>query len=373
MALTRAKGAVKGPDRRALRELAAKSKDIKDVFEGSVGAGAKRSGIRLADRLKASDWEWVERELDLIEKHRVRVITIKDRDYPAPLVATYDPPLMLYVKGELPEGDLPVVAVVGTRRPSPYGLAMAERVSRELADAGVVVASGMARGCDSAAHRGALAAGGKTVAVLGTGIDCVYPRENKELYEEIAEKGALISEFAMSSPPLPRNFPMRNRIISGLSLGVLVVEAPLRSGAMMTAKLALDEGREVFAMPGQATSKKSEGTNKLIKDGAGLVEGAVDIFDALSLSYRPPPEAPVTGSSPPDARGGGGDAEERSIKGLGGEERSIMDLLEETTLHIDSITEKTGLSPQRAASVLLDMELRGLITQQPGKIFIRKF
>jgi DNA processing protein len=313
---------------------------------------AKPGGSGLAGKLKSSDWEWVEKELDLIEGHGVRLITLNDRDYPASLLETYDPPILLYIKGTPPERGLPMVAVVGTvvgtRRASPYGLAMAERVSRELAEAGVIIVSGMARGCDSAAHRGALSAGRKTVAVLGTGIDCVYPRENKRLYDEIAKSGLLMSELPMASPPLPRNFPMRNRIISGMSLGVLVVEAPLKSGAMTTAKLALDDGREVFAMPGMATSKKST--------------GAVDILDALSISYRPSPGGPETGSVP-----------DRTVPDLGSEVRLIMDLLEDEPLNIDGIVEKTGLSVQRTSAVLLDMELRGLIEQQPGKIFMRRF
>ncbi len=368
LALTRAKGArgaVKGINGRALRELAEKSIDLKDIFDGSVPAGADPSGLGIADKIrkiKRSDWEWVEKELERIKKNSVRVTTLADRDYPTPLLATHDPPLLLYIKGKPFEWDIPVVAVVGTRRPSPYGLAMAERIAGELAEAGVVVVSGMARGCDSAAHRGALSAGGKTVAVLGTGIDCVYPRENKALYEEIAERGLLMSELPMSSPPLPRNFPVRNRIISGLALGVVVVEAPLKSGAIMTAKLALDCGREVFAMPGQATSRKSAGTNKLIKEGAMLVEGAVDILDCFSLSYRPP-----------SASKGAGTSRGPEAPGLGGTEQSIMDLLEAEPLHIDVLAEKTGLTPQRASSVLLDMELRGLVGQQPGKIFIRRF
>jgi DNA processing protein len=360
LALTRAKGIAKRIDGRALRELTKKSNDVRDIFEGAIPAKSFK--------LKRSDWDWVEEELDLIDRHGVRIITLKDRDYPAPLLNTHDPPLLLYIKGTPPEWDLPVVAIVGTRRASHYGLAMAERVSGELAGVGVVIVSGMARGCDSAAHRGALSVGGKTVAVLGTGIDRVYPRENKRLYDEIAETGLLMSEFPISTPPLPHNFPIRNRIISGLSLGVLVVEAPIKSGAMTTAKLALDDGREVFAMPGQATSKKSTGTNKLIKDGAMLVEGAVDILEALSITvinrnYRPRSAGAERGSPGDQA------VTDRAIMDEG---QLIMDLLEDQPLHIDAIAEKTGLPVQRAASVLLDMELRGLIEQQPGKIFVKR-
>jgi DNA processing protein len=211
----------------------------------------------------------------------------------------------------------------------------------------------MARGIDSAAHRGAIAAKGKTIAVLGSGIDVIYPPENKGLYKDIASSGAVISEFPMGTPPLAANFPQRNRIISGLAMGVLVAEASLRSGSLITARLALDYGREVFAFPGSITSSRSKGTNKLIKDGAKLVEDTRDILEELRIPYKAGTE--ITSS-------------ER----LSAEEEQIMNLLDEPCV-IDSIIQKTGLPASKVSSVLLNMELKGLIQQQAGKQFIRRF
>jgi DNA processing protein len=223
----------------------------------------------------------------------------------------------------------------------------------------VSVVSGLARGCDSAAHKGALSAGGVTVAVLGTGIDVTYPPENKQLHEEIAAKGVVISEFPMGTKPQPYNFPRRNRIISGLSLGVVVVEASFRSGALMTARLALDYNRDVFAVPGLATSDRSMGTNKFIKDGAGLVVRAEDILDALGIA------ATV-------AAAGGAGAPLTDTSAFGVEERLVFDTLLSDELDIDTVAEKTGLSPARVSAVLMGMELRGLIAQSPGMRFSRK-
>ena len=211
----------------------------------------------------------------------------------------------------------------------------------------------MARGIDSAAHRGAIAAKGKTIAVLGSGIDVIYPPENKGLYKDIASNGAVISEFPMGTPPLAANFPQRNRIISGLAMGVLVAEASLRSGSLITARLALDYGREVFALPGSITSSRSKGTNKLIKDGAKLVEDTRDILEELRIPYK-------TGT------------EITSSERLSAEEEQIMNLLDEPCI-IDSIIQKTGLPVSKVSSVLLNMELKGLIQQQPGKQFMRRF
>ncbi|MEE9613537.1 MAG: DNA-processing protein DprA [Thermodesulfobacteriota bacterium] len=363
LALGRGMGRVRGVERTALKEAVEEAKDAKDIFSGKGGRGGRGNNpaVNIARRLKRSDWEWVERELDLIEEHGVTLLTIKDGEYPEPLRHIHNPPLFLYLKGTPYDRELPVVAVVGTRRATHYGLRMAAAVSRDLARAGVVVISGMARGCDSAAHRGALdggGGGGKTAAVLGTGIDRVYPGENEGLYNEIAAKGLLISEFPFGTPPLAQNFPRRNRIISGLALGVLVVEAPARSGAMMTARLALDEGREVFSLPGKATSEKSAGANKLIKDGASLVENADDILNALSLAV--PERKPERPAAP-------------AADALGPEGSAIMALLGDEPLHIDRIAERAGMPVQKASATLLEMELKGFVEQQPGKLFFKKF
>lgn len=305
------------------------------------------------------DWGWVDKEIALIEKHGVRVLTLDDALYPRLLKHIYDPPCILYTKGSLYDYNLPAVAIVGTRHPSHYGLSMSETIARDLAAMGVVIVSGMARGCDMAAHKGALSSGGFTVAVLGTGINVPYPRENTKLHGEIMEKGLVVTEMPISTPPLPENFPRRNRIISGLSKGVLVIEAPVRSGSLMTARLALDYNREVMAIPGHANSPKSMGTNKLLKDGAIFVENAVDVMQALSFSFSIPEEK-------------SGEEDTEHGVGLGGEERLVWEALEEGPAHIDSIMEHTGLSVARASTVLLDMELKGIIEQKPGKCFLRR-
>ncbi|MBI5970937.1 MAG: DNA-protecting protein DprA [Deltaproteobacteria bacterium] len=294
----------------------------------------------------------MDNEISLIEKTGARVVAFTDPGYPLLLREIVDPPAMLYVKGELPDFGNPAVAVVGTRRPSHYGLKMSEVLARDLAYSGVTVVSGMARGCDAAAHKGALSAKGRTTAVLGTGVDVPYPRENAKLYEQILEDGAVISEQPMSTPPAPYNFPKRNRIISGLSLGVVVVEAPLRSGALQTARLALDYNRDVFAVPGQVTSPKSMGTNRLIKEGAMLVESAGDVLGALNITV-----GRLAGAEP---------------TALKGDERVIWDSLKDAPAHIDAVISATGLSAPAAIALLLDMELRGLVAQRPGMCFLRR-
>lgn len=302
-----------------------------------------------------SGWKRVDKELSLIEKYGARVVTYADPEYPALLKLTYDPPYLLYMKGAPYRDTLPSVGIVGTRQPTPYGLQMAEALARDLSLMGVAVISGMARGCDSAAHRGALSAGGFTAAVLGTGVDKTYPRENEKLYNGILEKGVLISEYPMTTPPLQHNFPRRNRIISGLSKAVLVIEAPLRSGSLMTARLALEYGRDVCAVPGQATSHRSSGANKLIKDGAALIECADDVAALLQLAPRP-------------------DTSEAAEEGppLEGDEMLVWSALSDSPAQIDSIVESTGFSAAKASTLLLTLELKGLIQQRPGKSFLRR-
>lgn len=298
------------------------------------------------------DWDRVEKERELAGSRGARIVTYEDPLYPSALKRTFDPPCVLYMLGNVYRDEAPAVAVVGTRHPSHYGTLMAETLGRDLGYSGVTVVSGMARGCDTSAHKGALKAGGFTAAVLGTGADVVYPPESKKLYAEIIEKGVIISEFPMGTQPLSYNFPKRNRIISGLSLGVAVVEAPLRSGSLMTARLALEYGREVFAFPGQVNSIKSSGTNRLIKDGAMLIEGAKDITDALSLSTS---EKPMEELILPE-----------------GDEKLLYEAIGEELVHIDKLIEKTGLSVARTSMLLLDMELKGIVEQKPGKSFMRR-
>ncbi|MBI5682864.1 MAG: DNA-protecting protein DprA [Deltaproteobacteria bacterium] len=326
-----------------------------NVFKASVEELSLVTDFKTAQEIKRfNGWEKIDKEIELLKKHSISVITISDSKYPKNLLSINDPPQYLYVKGIIQEYDRLAIAVVGTRAPSYYGTTVAEKIAQELAQYGVTVVSGLARGIDSAAHRGALSGKGRTIAVLGCGIDIVYPRENKKLFEEIAEKGAVISEFPIGTPPLPHNFPLRNRIISGLSLGVLVVEASLRSGSLITARLALEYNRDVFCIPGAITSDRSKGTNKLIKDGAKLVESVKDILeDFYEIRENRKKE-------------GGNNLS------LSKEESKVLDLLDGGPIQIDTIIQRTHLSPAEISTLLLEMEIKGLIEQQPGKIFYRR-
>ena len=250
------------------------------------------------------------------------------------------------------------VAVVGSRFASHYGKSAAESISRDLAQEGLTIVSGMARGIDTSAHRGALSAGGRTIAVLGCGIAVNYPMENKKLKEVISSQGAVISEFPMAMSPAPSHFPMRNRIISGLSLGVVVVEASHRSGSLITARLALEQGRDVFAVPGSIDSLRSRGTHKLIKDGAKLVEDAQDIVPELLPQMK--------------TRSRVAESFQEKEALLNEEARIILSTLGQNQLQIDKIIAETGLKSNLISSILLDLELRGIVRQLPGKVFVRK-
>lgn len=225
----------------------------------------------------------LDKEFDLIKKHKLKLVICEDKDYPENLRHIYAPPLVLYIKGEIKETDRFSIAIVGSRRASFYGLSSAEHFAGELSGEGLTIISGMARGIDTYAHRGALRQGGRTIAVIGSGFNHIYPAENKGLAEEIAQNGAVVSEFPIDTRPLSNNFPRRNRVISGLSLGVLVVEAARNSGALITADFALEQGRDVFALPGKIDSGTSFGTNELIKQGAKLASSVEDIMEELNI------------------------------------------------------------------------------------------
>lgn len=303
----------------------------------------------------------IERELDMIQRHGCKVITIQDASYPTNLKAIYDPPQVLYMKGDLVPTDSLAISVVGTRTASPYGKMVAEQLSNHLASKGVTVVSGMAYGIDTAAHNGALNASGRTIAVMGNGLDIVYPARNASLQERIIASGAAISEFPMGTPALRNNFPRRNRVISGLSLGTLVVEAPKRSGALITADYALEQGREVFAVPGQILSEMSGGTNNLIKQGAKLVESVEDILDELpSYAFQPLTEEDLKME------------EERIEIQLSEEERAIWKVIGSSQIHIDNISRQAGLPPYKVSAALVMLELKGLVQQLAGKMFTRK-
>ena len=300
----------------------------------------------------------VERELLLLGKVGGKIVTLKDDDYPKRLRDIYDPPALLYVRGELRREDTLAIAIVGSRKTSPYGRWITERIGQDLVRHGVTVVSGMARGIDSVAHMGALQGGGRTIAVLGCGVDVIYPSESRNLFTRIIEHGAVLSEFPMGSPPEGGHFPRRNRIISGLSIGVVIVEAGSESGSLITANYALEQGREVFAIPGNVGAQGSRGTNQLIKEGAKLVESSEDILEEILPQWGREEEIlPITKPPAPD---------------LTGEEEILYKLLGETPLHIDAIIRESQLDPGKVSSLLLNLELKGLISQWPGKCFSKK-
>jgi len=312
-------------------------------------------GSKTADSiLQGPDIEFAKLQLEAMEKRGVRLITYDSDEYPTRLKQIYDPPHILYVMGELRAEDSRAVAVIGSRHASHYGKSMAETVSGQLAAAGVTVVSGLARGIDSAAHRAAISAGGRTIAVLGCGLDVIYPPENASLYEDISQHGAVISELPCETPPDGPNFPRRNRIISGLSLGVVIVEAGRKSGALLTAGHALEQNREVFAVPGNITSMTSSGTNALIKQGARLVTSAEDVLSELKFIL------PDGKPSPPH----------KAID-LDPEQSRLFDLIEDDPVHIDILARRSGVGVPRLLGMLLEMELKGAVTQVAGKKFVK--
>ncbi|MBF0475163.1 MAG: DNA-protecting protein DprA [Deltaproteobacteria bacterium] len=291
----------------------------------------------------------------------VSLVGLTDPDYPANLRRISDPPAVLYVRGELGPGTERAVAIVGTREATNYGLKVAHEVARDLALNGLTVVSGMAKGIDSAAHQGALAGQGRTIAVFGTGIDVIYPPENKLLFQNILRHGAAVTEFPPGTQPEGRNFPIRNRIISGLSLGVVVVEAAPTGGALITARQALEQGREVFAIPGSVHSFKSAGTNDLIRQGAKLVERAQDILDELPYLKTQTPTRAIAAESGPE-----------TALQLDGLEKVIVDALGPDEVHIDNLIRQLNIPSPELLSILSRLEIEGLVGQLPGKRFYRK-
>jgi len=309
--------------------------------------------------------------MDLASRRNVFIITAKDVLFPRYLLNIDDYPALLYVRGTLRKDDVNV-AVVGSRKASTYGKYTTERLSRELALHGITVVSGLARGIDSAAHRGALMAKGGTIAVLGSGIDVIYPPEHRELYERISERGAVISEFPLETPPNAPNFPVRNRIISGMSLGVVVVEASDKSGSLITARLALEQGREVFAVPGSIDASGSRGTHKLIREGAKLIEGVNDILEEIIPQIDEAGQKRLAKEGARSARREKGETRGRPEAALDEGQMKILKMLSTKPLDPDSIIAATGLRPQDVMRTLLTLELMGFVEQLPGKRFIRK-
>ncbi len=303
---------------------------------------------------------FVDDQLSRLNKINGKIVTVWDEQYPDLLKKIYDPPALLFVRGSIQKEDRYAVAIVGTRHPTPYGKISAERFAQELTAKGICIISGLARGIDTAAHTSALKSGGRTIAVIGSSIDHIYPAENKKLVEQIEENGngAIVSEFYMGTKPDPGNFPRRNRIISGMSLGTLIVESELGGGAMITATTTLDQNRELFCIPGNIGEKKSTGTNSLIKNGqAKLVQSIEDIFDELEISLRPILKNPMGKPELPN---------------LTIFEQKIFDLLTETPMHIDVISEQSMYTPSDTLVTLLSLEFKSLAKQLPGKYFIRQ-
>ena len=330
------------------RALVAREGDLRSV----EGIGPELAG-------KLANWETTA----LVEKERARaaelglqIVTQGDAAYPPALREIYDPPLVLYVKGAIPETWPRGVAVVGSRETSHYGLETAKKLGYQLAYAGVPVISGLARGIDTAAHLGALAAKGTTWAVLGCGLDQMYPPENDTLALKIVDAGGcLVSELPLGTAPDKRTFPMRNRIVSGLSFGTLVIEAGRQSGALITARQALEQGRQVFAVPGRIDNPLAQGCHQLIKDGAKLVEGVEDIL--TELEFLIPREAVSTPRPLP--------------ANLSGDEEKVYAAIEMDETQIDTITQRTGMAPGAVSSTLLRLEMRKLVRQLAGKRFVR--
>ncbi len=315
------------------------------------GVGEKR-----ARNIKGfSGWDELERMLKRLEDEKVRVVPYHDKEYPSLLREIEDAPVVLYIKGQIREDDRFSIAVVGSRNATAYGRFVTEKIVTELVGSGFTIVSGMARGIDTIAHSASLRAGGRTIAVMGSGIDFIYPPENKGLFKKISESGWVVTEFPLGTPPNRENFPKRNRLISGLSLGVVVVEATEGSGALITAKAALDQNREVFAVPGNISSPNSKGTNELIKRGAKLIQRSDDIIEELAPVLkgfiRPQKKGPLD---------------------LTDEEREVCSRLSSEPRHIDEISRESGLSVPRMLSLLLGLELKGVVSQTEGKRFYLK-
>ena len=297
----------------------------------------------------------IKREVNQVEKKGFKIITMADQTYPSLLLEISDPPPYLYLAGSLPS-TMKNIAMVGSRNATTYGIAATRKLSTDLAARGAVIISGMALGIDTAAHEGALMGNGKTVAVLGSGLSKIYPVQNCRLFERIIENGGVVSEFPLTAGPEAHHFPRRNRIISGMSLGTVVVEATRRSCSLITARLAAEQNRDVFAVPGSIQSFKSTGTHTLIKQGAKLVENAQDVIEEFPRFFGPSSKSGPQRESPPE---------------LTDDEKLIFDTLDAYPIHIDELVRRTEIDAGRLSSLLMQLELKGLVSQAPGKMFTR--
>lgn len=330
-----------------------------NIFKAPLEKLESISGIgsKIAFKLHSFNQASLKEELKLAREHNLKIVTYNDSYYPENLKQIPGYPIVLYIKGEIKKEDSIAIAVVGSRRATLYGLTSAWEFAGNLAASGVTIISGMARGIDTSAHKGALKRGGRTIAVIGSGFKHLYPSENKELAEDVAKQGAVISEFPINVEPLKQNFPRRNRIISGLSLGVVVVEAARNSGALITADFALEQGKEVFALPGKIDSSTSFGTNELIKQGAKLISSVEDILEELPFALSGP-HLSLTHDKPQECV-------------LPGQEGLIYNLLAKEPVALDEIVEKTNLSITSLSMLLLNLQIKKLVIQLPGKYYMR--
>lgn len=343
------------------RNLLAEFGNIEKIFKASKKKLSQIQGIgdKNAEAIKSfNDWERVDQELNKIQKWGMKLLPLNDPEFPEYLLQTYNPPPLLYMKGDLLNQDKLSIAIVGSRLPDRYGRKVAETLSAELVSLGVTIVSGLARGIDSIAQEEAIKHGGRTIGVLGCGLDQIYPPENKKLYKAVSENGAVLSEFNLATPPVAQNFPRRNRIISGLSLGVVVVQASEKSGSLISASFALDQNKEVFAVPGEITKKLSRGTNWLIKRGAKLVETVDDIVSEIE-ALRSLQNSDLFEE----------DRNERVLKSLTKNQKEVYGVLTKEPIHIDEIIRLTGMESSHLLSTLLSLELDNLIIQLPGKHF----
>lgn len=356
------------------RKLTQKLGSVQAVLDASVAQMTKVEGIgdKTAERIARTRNQFdTARELELAAANGVWLMTLDDERYPAALKQTYDPPPVLYVKGTLCRQDNLAVAMVGSRRCSQYGLEQASRFSHFLASTGFTVVSGLARGIDSASHRGALSAKGRTIAVQGCGLMHAYPPENKALFAQIAENGAVVSELPMSYEPLSENFPARNRIIAGLSMATLVVEASLKSGALITAQASLENNREVMAIPGQIDNPSCAGSNKLLKQGARLIDSIEELMDALGCVGQDLKPHALEAADSAQATVQKTLFDTADLK-LSDPERRVLGCFDGRPLHLEELIAKTDLPAGTIYAAAISLQLKGLLKQLAGNMFCRR-
>ncbi|WDV47683.1 DNA-processing protein DprA [Clostridiaceae bacterium M8S5] len=328
-------------------------KNIWDASNSEINSCGILSNIAMKNLTMSKNDNYINKIFSKIEKEHVKTITIVDKEYPEQLKNIYLPPKVLYIKGDMIKEDEICLAMVGARKATYYGKWVAEKISKGLSRYGITIISGLARGIDTVSHRGALESQGRTFGVLGCGVDIIYPKSNKKLYDQIINNGGIISEYPLGTEPVPGNFPQRNRIISGLARGVIVVEAKKKSGSLITANFALDQGKDVFAVPGNINSLYSEGTNELIKDGAKLISDAKDVIGEM-IHFKDVIKDTVV----------------KNDYLLSEEEKRVVDTLKYGPLHCDMISYNTNINMTNLISILTILEIKGIIKQMSGKIFI---